>query len=135
MGKKTRKNSVNLAQLAARERQIVEAVYRLGEAGVGEVLAAIDNPPTYSAVRAMMTTLVQKGVLKYRREKTKYLYSPVVEVDSVQRSVMRNLLDNFFAGNPAKAVAALLDVASEKLTDEDRRELRKLIDDARKEGR
>ncbi|MCL2120511.1 MAG: BlaI/MecI/CopY family transcriptional regulator [Planctomycetaceae bacterium] len=135
MGKKTRKNSIPLAQLAARERQIVEAVYRLGEAGVGEVLAAIDNPPTYSAVRAMMTTLVQKGVLKYRREKTKYLYSPVVGVDTAQRSVMRNLLDNFFAGNPAKAVAALLDVASEKLTDDDCSEIRKLIDNARKEGR
>ena len=135
MGKKTRKNSVNLAQLAARERQIVEAVYRLGEAGVGEVLAAIDNPPTYSAVRAMMTTLVQKGVLKYRREKTKYLYSPVVAVDTAQRSVMRNMLDNFFAGNPAKAVAALLDVASEQLTDNDRSEIRQLIDNAKKEGR
>lgn len=128
-------NEVKLDQLAARERQIVEAVYRLGEAGVTEVLAAIESPPTYSAIRAMMNSLVQKGVLKYRREKTKYLYSPVVEVDAAQRSVMRNMLDNFFAGNPAKAVAALLDVASEQLTDDDRCEILQLIDNARKEGR
>lgn len=131
----TARSEVKLDQLAARERQIVEAVYRLGEAGVGEVLAAIDNPPSYSAVRAMMTTLVQKNVLKFRREKTKYLYSPVVEVDAAQRSVMRNMLDNFFAGDPAKAVAALLDVASGRLTDDDCCEIRLLIDNARREGR
>jgi len=129
------KNAIKLEQLAARERQIVEAVYRLGEAGVAEVLAAIENPPTYSAIRAMMNTLVQKGVLKFRREKTKYLYSPVVEVDAVQRSVMRNMLGTFFAGNPAKAVAALLDVASEQLTESDCSEIQQLIDNARKEGR
>lgn len=134
MGKKEIKPD-QLATLAARERQIVEAVYRLGEAGVSEVLTAIDNPPTYSAIRAMMNSLVQKNVLKFRREKTKYLYSPVVEVDSAQRSVMRNMLGNFFGGNPAKAVAAILDVASDRLTEDDCSEIRQLIDNARKEGR
>jgi len=124
--------NVNLEKLAARERQIVEAVYRLEEATVGEVLAALDDAPSYSAVRAILSTLVQKGVIDYRNVKNKYLYRPVVPKDSVQKSMLRNLLENFFAGSPARAVAALLDVAGNEMSDADYSELKQLIEQARK---
>ncbi len=127
--------SPRLETLAPRERQIVEAVYRLGEAAVGEVLAALADPPSYSAVRAILNILVQKGFLEYRREKTKYLYRAVLEKDTARKSMLRNLLQNFFSGNATEAVAALLDVAAEDLTAKDYKDLEKMIDQARKENR
>jgi predicted transcriptional regulator len=128
-------SNVNLEKLAARERQVVEAVYRLEEATVGEVLAAIDDAPSYSAVRAILATLVQKGVIEYRNVKNKYLYQPVLPKDSAQKSMLRSLLENFFSGSPTKAVAALLDVAGNEMSDADYFELKQLIENARKENR
>ena len=128
-------DSINLERLAARERQIVEAVYRLEEATVGEVLAAIDDAPSYSAVRAILSTLVQKGVIEYRNVKNKYLYRPVLPKNSAQKSMIRSLLENFFAGSPTKAVAALIDVAGDEMSDADYSELKELIENARKENR
>ena len=130
-----KRTKINLEKLAARERQIVEAIYRLEEATVGEVLDAIDDPPSYSAVRAILATLVQKGFIEYRNVKNKYLYRAVLPKDSAQKSMLKSLLENFFAGNPAKAVAALLDVARSDMNDSDYAELKKLIDKARKEQR
>ena len=132
--------NINFDRLAARERQIVEAVYRLEEATVGEILAAIDDAPSYSApsysaVRAILSTLVQKGVIEFRNVKNKYLYRPVLPKDSAQKSMLRNLLENFFAGSPTKAVAALLDVAGSEMSDADYSELKKLVEKARKENR
>lgn len=129
------KNMPGLESLAARERQIVEIVYRLGEAGVSDVLAEIPSPPSYSAVRAMLNVLVKKKFLEYRREKTKYLYRPAIAKSDAGKSVMRHLLDTFFGGNPTEAVAALLDVAVDDLDESDFRDLKKLIETARKEGR
>ena len=121
-----KRTKINLEKLAARERQIVETIYRLEEATVGEVLDAIDDPPSYSAVRAILATLVQKGVIEYRNVKNKYLYRAVLPKDSAQKSMLKSLLENFFAGNPAKAVAALLDVARSDMNDSDYAELKKL---------
>jgi predicted transcriptional regulator len=125
-------NSVpRLETLAPRERQIVETVLRLGEVSVSDVLAVIPNPPTYNGVRAIMNVLVQKGFLEYRREKTKYLYKTVIEKDATRVSMLKNLLENFFAGNPADVVAALLDVTAEKLKEKDYCELKQMIENAR----
>ncbi len=123
-----------LETLAPRERQVVETVLRLGEATVGQTLAAIPDPPTYSGIRAVMNVLVQKGFLEYRREKTKYLYRAVLEKHSTRKSMLRNLLDNFFAGNPADVVAALLDVAADDLKEKDYKNLKQMIENARKEN-
>ena len=125
----------SIEKLAARERQIVEAVYRLEEATAGEVQNAIDNAPSYSAVRAILATLVQKGVIDYRNVKNRYLYRPVVSKDSAQKSMLKNLLENFFSGSPIKAVAALLDVAGSDMSDADYAALKKLVENARKENR
>ncbi len=124
-----------LESLAARERQVVEAVYKLNEASVNDVLANIPDPPSYSAIRAMLNMLVQKGHLNYRCVKNKYFYRPVVGKESAQKSVIRNMLDTFFAGKPTEAVAALLDVAAADLAEDDYRDLKKMIETARKGGR
>ena len=133
--KKEQSMTQSIEKLAARERQIVEAVYRLEEATAGEVQNAIDDAPSYSAVRAILATLVQKGVIEYRNVKNKYLYRPVVPKDSAQKSMLKSVLDNFFAGSPTRAVAALLDVAGSDMSDADYSTLKKLVEKARKENR
>ena len=119
--------------LGKRERQIVEAVYRLGEASVADVLAELADPPSYSSVRAMLGLLIEKGVLKLRRDGKRYLYRPATPHDKASRSALRNLLSTFFAGRPIEAMAALLDVSARGLTEEDLQRMRGLIDDASRE--
>jgi BlaI family penicillinase repressor len=125
----------HLFDLGKRERQIVEAVYRLGEASVSQVLAAIADPPSYSSVRAMLGTLVQKDVLAYRHEGKRYLYRPVASKGKTQKSAVRRLVAGLFAGRASDAMAALLDVAGGTLTDEELDRIRQLIDQTRKENR
>jgi predicted transcriptional regulator len=127
------KNS--LFDLGKRERQLVEAVYRLGEASVSEVLAELADPPSYSSVRAMLGTLVQKGVLAYRHEGKRYLYRPVASKDRTQKSALRRLVASWFGGRASDAMAALLDVAGGSLTDEELDRIRQLVDQTRKENR
>jgi BlaI family penicillinase repressor len=118
--------------LGHRERQIVESVYRLGEASVGEVLADLSDPPTYSTIRAMLGALVEKGVLRYRQDGKRYLYRPATAVESARKSALKNLLTTFFAGQTSSAVAALLDV-SDDLSDDELSDIRRLIDERRKQ--
>ncbi len=122
----------NLEALAPRERQVMEAVYRLDEATVNDVLDAISDPPTYNTVRAILNTLAEKGYLKFRRQKGRYHYSPVVPKNKTQKHLVRNMVDTLFAGNVTEVVATLLDVAGDNLTENDYKRLRNLIDDSRK---
>lgn len=119
-------------QLGRRERQIAEIVYRLEEASVADVLAELPDPPSYSAVRAMLGLLVRKKVLKLRRDGKRYLYRPATSKEAASRSVLANVLATFFGGEPAKVMAMLLDV-SEQLTAIDLDEMKQLIEQARKE--
>ena len=120
----------NFEQLGARERQIVEAVYRLEEGSVNDVLEALTNPPGYSAVRTILNILTEKGYLDYRLVKNKYLYRPAGQKQKVQKTMLRSVLDNFFGGNTTEAVAALLD--DSKLDEAEYRKLRQLIDNAKR---
>jgi len=117
-------------RLGARERQIVEAVYRLEEGSVSDVLAALAEPPSYSAVRAMLNILAGKGYLDYRLEKNKYLYRPAGKRKAAQKTVLCGVLDNFFGGQVTEAVAALLEGA--KLDEAEYQKLRELIDNAKR---
>ena len=121
--------------LGKRERQIVECVYRLGESSVADVLRGLADPPTYSTVRAMLGQLVEKGVLKFRRDGKRYLYRPATSKVTASRSALRNVLSTFFAGQPADAMAALLDVSAADLTDDDLRRMKQLIEHAQRESR
>lgn len=124
-----------VAGLGPREQQIMDVIYRLGEASVGDVLSQIDHPPSYSAVRTMIRSLEAKGLLRHRAEGTKYLYSRTQSPDQTRKSALRHLMTTFFAGSAADAVAAILDPSVTKLTDADVLRLEALIHDARAKGK
>lgn len=119
--------------LGKRERQIVEAVYRLNEASVADVRAELEQPPSYSTVRAMLGTLVKKKVLKQREDGKRYLYRPASRVEKTSRSVLKNVLATFFSGKPDSVVAALMDV-SDDVTPETLDRMQSIIDEARRKG-
>jgi BlaI family transcriptional regulator, penicillinase repressor len=120
--------------LGHRERQIVDAVYRIGEASVGDVIQAIPNPPSYSAIRKMLNVLEQKGVVQHRCEGIKYVYRPTKSHQSASRSAVKHLLSTFFAGSIAEAVNTILDVSSNQLTESDFDRLQCMIEEARRGG-
>src|SRR5262245_2910176 len=123
------------ADLGRRERQIAEVVYRLGRATVNEVLENLPDPPSYSAVRAMLRILERKGHLKHRQEGPRYVYLPAVRRDTASRSALDHLVRTFFDGSTGRAVAALLEDSDGQLSDADIERLSKLIDKARRQGR
>jgi predicted transcriptional regulator len=121
--------------LSRRERQIMEIVYARGEASAAEIHAALPDPPSYSAVRALLAILVDKGHLKHRSQRGRYIYAPTRRRTRVGRSALRRVLDTFFEGSLEKAVAALLQSPDTKLSQAELERLGQLIQQARKEGR
>ena len=120
-------------QLSRRERQIMDIVYARGQATAAEVTAALPDPPSYSAVRALLRILEQKGHLRHQQDGPRYVFLPTVSRDRARRSALRNLVRTFFDGSSAQAAAALIDQA--QLSDADFERLTDAIDKARKEGR
>lgn len=120
-------------ELGRRERQIVEILYRLGEASVAKVREELADPPTYSAVRGMLNLLVGKKLAVTRQDGKRYLYRAVASKQRTRLSALRNLVRTFFSDAPADAVAALLDGSAGKLTDDDLRAIRELIEKAERE--
>jgi len=118
--------------LGKRERQIVEALYRLGEASVAQVREVLPDPPTYSAVRGMLNMLVEKRLLAFRQEGKRYLYRPVAAKSKVGLSALRELVQNFFGGQPSDAVVALLDGSAGRITADELARIKQLIDEAEK---
>jgi len=121
--------------LGARERQILDSIYQLGEASVAEVLAKLRDPPSYSAVRTMIRMLEKKGLLRHRQVGTKYVYRPKHSRESAARSAVAHVMQTFFGNSASDAVAAILDVSASKLTADDLQRLEQLIDQARGEGK
>ncbi len=122
-------------QLARREGQIMEIVYRLGQATAAGVQAALPDPPSYSAVRAHLRILEDKGHLRHDQEGTRYVFRPTVARDRARRSALKQVVWTFFDGSAEQAVAALLDMSHTTLSEVDLDRLSGLIDRARKEGR
>lgn len=121
--------------LGARERQILEVVYRLGQASVADVRENLNDPPSYSAVRTMLGILEKKGHLKRRREGIRHLYLPARSRQKAGRSALAQLMTTFFDGSASQTLAALLDESAASLTDEELDRLQEEIDKAREEGR
>jgi predicted transcriptional regulator len=121
--------------LSRRERQIMDAIYRRGQATVAEVLEDMPDPPSYSAVRAMLRVLEEKGHLQHVQQGPRYVFLPTVPRDQARRSALRQLVRTFFDGSTEQTVAALLDLSDTKLSDAELKRLSRLIDQARKEGR
>ncbi|MFZ2030962.1 MAG: BlaI/MecI/CopY family transcriptional regulator [Vitreimonas sp.] len=122
-------------EFSRRERQIMDAVYKLGEATVAEVLAAIDDASSYSSLRKLMGLLVEKGHLSYREDGPRYIYTPTLSLEKARTGAVRQLLNTFFEGSLAQAVQALLGASPKKLSREELDELSALIQAERKKGR
>ena len=124
----------SLSGLSRRERQIMDILYQRGKASAAEVREAMEDAPSYSAVRAMLRILEDKGHLKHQEEGLKYVYAPTMARDKAKRSAVKHLLDTFFNGSPEQIVAALLDVSSTKLTREELDRMSAMIEKAKNEG-
>lgn len=118
-----------------RQRQVLDIVYRLGEVSAADVRRALKEDISYSAVRSVLRTLEEKGLVKHREKDLKYVYSPVVPKSRASRSALSHVIRTFFDDDPAHAMKALLDVSHSRGYDVDYSALKRMIDLARKEGR
>jgi BlaI family transcriptional regulator, penicillinase repressor len=121
--------------LSRRERQIMDILYRCPRASASEIHEAMPDRPSYSAVRATLRILEEKGHIRHEEEGLRYVYTPIVARERATRSALKHLLETFFEGSPEKAVVALLDASSAKLSSEELDRIAGLIDKARKEER
>jgi predicted transcriptional regulator len=120
--------------LSRRERQIVDILYTQGRATAAEVQAALPDPPSYSAVRAMLRILEDKGHVRHEQDGPRYVYLPTVARDNAKRSALRHMLQTFFDGSAEQAISALLDDSSTRLSDRELDRLARMIDQARRPG-
>jgi predicted transcriptional regulator len=120
--------------LSRRERQILDILYERGQATAADVQGALPEPPSYSAVRALLRILEDKGHVKHQQDGPRYVYLPTVGRDNAKRSAMRHILKTFFDGSAEQAISALLDENSSQLSPAELDRLARLIDTARKSG-
>ena len=125
----------NKSTMSRRERQIMDVIYRLGRASAADVREQLPDPPGYSAVRALLRVLEEKGHLRHEQDGPRYVFLPTVARDRARRSALRQLLNTFFDDSPEEAVAALLDLSGTKLTGAELERLAARIDQAKREGR
>jgi predicted transcriptional regulator len=121
-------------QLSRRERQIMDVIYRRGRATAAEVLDGLPDPPSYSAVRALLRLLEEKGHVQHEQDGPRYVYAPTVARDRARRSALKHVVRTFFDGSASEAMAALLD-GETRLDDAELDRLAAMIEQARKEGR
>jgi predicted transcriptional regulator len=127
--------SRDTTQLSRRERQIMEIVYQLGNATAADVREQMPDPPSYSAVRAMLRILEDKGHVRHEQDGPRYLFLPTVPREQARETALRRVIRTFFAGSPEGAMAALLDLGVDDLDEDALQRLAERIEEARKEGR
>jgi predicted transcriptional regulator len=120
--------------LSRRERQIMDILYRRGRATAGEVMDELTGTPSYSTVRTQLRVLEAKGHVRHEEEGLRYVYVPALPRHAARRSAVRHLVETFFEGSTAKAVAALLGGDAARLSEEELERIAALIERARKEG-
>ena len=123
------------ADLSRRERQIMSIVYQLRRATAAEVMGALEDPPSYSAVRTHLRILEEKGHLRHEQDGPRYVYLPTLPRDRARLGALRQVLHTFFDGSASQAVAALLDSADRPVTPQELDQLARVVEQARKEGR
>lgn len=124
-----------LQRLSRRERQVMEAIYRLKGGAVSEVRAQLPDPPSYSAVRTHLGILEEKGLLRHEEDGRRYVYYPTREKAEVRRSALRSLLETFFDGSVAATLAALLEDEDRALSEGELERLEALVREARERER
>lgn len=122
-------------QLSRRERQIMDVLYRLGEAGAAEVVAHLPDRPAYNSVRVTLGILERKGAVRHRRDGNRYVYAPTVPAEKARESALRHLVRTFFRDSPSKAVLTLLDSSSTRLSAEELEELAAWVEAAKRDKR
>ncbi len=123
------------AKLSRRERQIMDIIFELGQATTAEVLDKLADPPSYSAVRAMLRILEEKSHLKHHSAGPRYVYQPTVSRQVARESAIKRVVRTFFDGSTEQAMAALLDLSSAQIAPDELDRLQQMIEQARKEGR
>ena len=121
--------------LSRRERQIMDIIHARGKATAAEVMEAIPDAPGYSAVRALLRLMEEKGYLQHETDGAKYVFMPTMAREKARKSALKQMLQTFFDNSTEQAVAALLDLSKTKLKQEELDRLSTLIEQARKEGR
>ena len=121
--------------LSRRERQVMDILYRRGEATVAEVMNDLPDPPTYSAVRSILRILMEKELITHREDGPRYVYLPAVNTDRAADDAMKHVIRTFFDGSAEQAVAAVLRMSDAKLSDLEITELSDRIRKARTSGR
>ncbi len=123
-----------LKALSRRERQIIDALFHLEQASVQQVLETIDDPPSYSSVRALLNRMVEKQLITYRREGNRYLYSPIAKKEDAAQSAMKKWINTFFSGSTLDAVTALLGSQKDQLNEQQLKKLQEKIEQLKREN-
>lgn len=123
------------AHLTRRERQIVDVLYRLGRATAAEIMAAVPGAPSYSTVRTQLRVLEAKGHVRHEEQGLRYIYMPTVPRRAARKSALKHLVETFFDGSTAKAVAALLGGEASRVSDDELARIEQLVKDARGDAR
>lgn len=122
---------MNMDAVRTRQREVLDAVYRLGEASVADVRRELTDDLGYSAVRSALQALERKDLLKHREKDLKYVYAPVLPRSRASRTAMKRLLEIYFANDPVRALKALLDVVRHRRT-VDYPAMKRMLEAARK---
>jgi len=125
----------NDKSLSRREREIMDISYEMKEVTAQQVLERLPEPPSYSAVRALLRVLEKKGHLVHRQDGPRYVYTPRLPKDKARRNALSHLVRTFFDGSTESVVATLLDISEANLSEDDYRRLTELIEKSRTEGR
>lgn len=120
--------------LSRRERQMMDILYQRGRASAAEIHQALPDPPSYSAVRAKLRVLEEKGHVRHEEESLHYVYVPTLPRETARRSALRHMLSTFFDGSVEQAMAALLDLSAARLSKADLDRIAALIEQAKSEG-
>jgi predicted transcriptional regulator len=123
------------ALLTKRERQIMDILYRVGRATAAEIMDAVPGAPSYSTVRTQLRVLETKGHVRHEEQGLRYVYMPTVPRHSARKSALKHLVDTFFDGSSAKAVAALLGGEAARVSDDDLERIADMVKAARSETR
>ncbi len=125
----------NIQNFSRRERQIMDVIYRQGEATAAEVISQIPEPPGYSTVRTLLGVLERKGHLEHHRRGHHYVYRPTTPVEKASNSVLEHVMDTFFNGSASRVVSAILDISDAQLSPTEYDKILAIVETAKKEGR
>jgi len=124
-----------LAKLSRRERQCLDILFQRGQATVADVQEALADPPSYSAVRATLNVLVDKGHAQHKQDGPRYVYLPAIPAGSARSAAVQHLVQTFFGGSAEEAAVALLESSDTQVSRDAIERLTRSIQSARKEGR